>query len=154
MASFTISGASAFETMLGKLPKKMSKKIVRKSVRAAQKPVLAAAKSNAKTMVGGNMGSLIAKNIKIKAPKKQRRGQYQLGVKIVENEQFIAITKEGRRYYIPMAIEYGHGHNKERAAEPFMRNAANSNEKKAIKSLTKEIGNGIDQAVRETTNAK
>lgn len=152
-AVFKIAGADAFEQALGLLPAKMSKKIVRKSVRAGQKPTLVRAKSNANSMVGGQMGALIAKKTKIKGPKRQKRGQYSLGVVVTADDAFFEISKAGDRNYIPAAIEYGHGQDKEKAAIPFMLQAGESQRPKSLIELRKELRIGIDKAIREETRA-
>ena len=154
MAESYLTGAVEFENALKLLEKKVSKKIVRKAVRKGMKPVLKRAKSNAKTMVGGNMGDLIAANLKIRSPKKQKRGQFLLTTRVVEHEQFVHINQDGRRHFIPAAIEFGHGDNKEQIALPYMRNASDTMETKAVDEFKKEMKTGIETAVSEATSGK
>jgi len=49
----------------------------------------------------------------------------------------------GKRSFVPAAIEFGHGKNKEQAARPFMRPAADVTVRKRIDILTKEVAAGI-----------
>lgn len=144
-----VEGAKELERMLSQIGGKVSKKIVRQAVRKGLKPVLAAVKSNASTMVGGAMGAKIAKNTKIKAPKRQKRGQYLLATQVVSDPDFKHINKDGTRHWIPSAIEFGHGSSKEEAALPFMRKAADSQGDNAMNITIKELGSGIEIAAKQ-----
>ena len=85
--------------------------VLRKAIRDSQNLMKKAAKSNAKGMVGGDMGGKIADNIVLRKLKK-KKGQNGLMCMIdaVDNEDgwFIHVTKDNVRYWIPTAIEYGH----------------------------------------------
>lgn len=153
MISMNITGGRELERKLLNIERKVAKKIVRKAVRVAQKPTLLAAKASAKSMIRprvgeagelGAMGSLIANNLKIISPK-QRRGSYRLSVGIDSkaNDIFVDISKTGKRNYIPAAIEYGHGSNKEQCAIPFMRSADRSTKRAKVGMVTKELRRGI-----------
>ena len=63
--SIQLEGAKQLEKKLKSLGTKVAKKVVRKAVRKAAKPQQQATKANARSMVGGEMGALIAKNTKI-----------------------------------------------------------------------------------------
>jgi len=132
-----LEGADALERKLTTLPAKVGKKIVRTAVRKAGNVILAAAKSKARQNVTGQMGGLIAKFLVLRNQKKQRKGSFGMSVFISEkgNPQFVHVTQTGVRHYIPSAIEYGHGRNKEQAARPFMRPAFLQNQHKAEKVL-------------------
>ena len=104
-----IEGVALLEKKLLALERKIGRKIVRKAVRAGAKPMLAATKANANSMVGGEMGNLIARNLQPRAFKKQRRGQYGVATRLkTDVPEFIEESKAGRRNYIPSAIEFGH----------------------------------------------
>jgi hypothetical protein len=127
-----IENARAVQNALDAFEKKVAKKVVRQGVRAAWKPLLNRTKENARSMVGGGMGSLIAKNTQLRAFKKQKRGQYGVLVRIKPGiPEFVHISASGKRAYIPAAIEYGHarpgrggrGAAKDVAAIPFQRKA-------------------------------
>jgi len=129
-----IDNARAVQNALDKFEKKVAKKIVRRGLRAAWKPLLDRARENARALGdGGPMSSLIAKKLQLRAFKKQKRGQYGMYVRLRPGvDEFISISKTGQRSYIPAAIEYGHafpgrggkGAGKDVAARPYMRPAA------------------------------
>ena len=136
-----LSGFEGLERKLLNLERKVGKGIVRKAVRKAAKPAFDQAKQNARNMVGGKMGGLLAKNLHIRAFKKQRRGQYGIAVKIKPGiNEFIHIGKGGTRYYIPAAIEYGHD---EVMPIAFLRMAAKVTENKQKTILSTGLAAGI-----------
>lgn len=104
-----IEGAKEFEENLKTLGDRVAKKVVRKGVREGLRPMLAAEKNNALSMVGGRMGRQIAGALQIRAPKRQKRGAYTLNVQLKSGiEEFVHTAKSGKKFYIPAAIEYGH----------------------------------------------
>lgn len=145
MISVEVENAPQIEQWLKRIEQKTAKKVVRKAVRAAQRPTLATAKGLAKAMIGGEMGSLISKNIKIISPK-QKRGSYRLNVDVSNkaNDIFIVTSKSGTRNYIPAAIEYGHGSNKDQSAIPFQRTANFRTEKKKVPIFSRTLKQGIE----------
>ncbi len=143
-----IEGAEAMERLLRELPNKMSKKIVRQGVRAGQKPILVRAKENARSNVGGRLGALIARRMKIKIPKRQKPGQYLLSVQVTNDPEFIHITKDGTRHWIPVNVEYGHGPDKDQVARPYLRPAGDSEQEKAIKITSAKIAEGIEREAK------
>lgn len=154
MFSVQIEGGKLLERKLLALERKVAKKIVRSAVRKGAKVVLRATKANAKSMVGGSVGSLISKNTAVRVFKKQRRGQFGVGIKQRPGiPQFEHITKSGVRYYIPSAIEYGHalpgaGGSKQKdiAAIPFMRSAFDSTREAAKQVVINTMRAGIELA--------
>jgi hypothetical protein len=150
MISIQLEGGKELERKLKALETKVAKKVVRKAVRNALKPALAATKTNARSMVGGHMGGLIASNIVLRARKKQRRGSYAMDVRLKSESEgapaeFIHTTKKGERQNIPAAIEFGHGPGKEQVAIPFARSAADSTKAETLRIVTAEIKKGIEQ---------
>ena len=142
MIKIQIDNADAIQNALNAFENKIAKKVVRQGVRAVWKPLLDRAKANARTAVGGNMGKLIAKNLQVRAFRRQKKGAYGVYVRVRPNvPEFVSYAKgsfsslanrktTGQRAYIPVAIEYGHafpyrggGKNppKDVAARPFMR---------------------------------
>lgn len=144
-AGFVIVGAKELEANLKTLGRKVQKRVVRQAVRAAQKPLLARAKANARSISrAGRMGPLMAKNIVIKAPKKQRPGTYALHVQMRAGvDAFVHRTKGGKQYFIPALIEHGHGPTAAQAARPFLRPAADATRGEAKRILSKELRIGI-----------
>jgi len=143
-AGFVIEGAKELERNLATLEKRIQKKVVRQAVRAGQKPLLARAKANAVNRVGGTMGALIAKNLVIKAPRRQQKGMYSLHVQLRSGvSEFVHPTKSGRRHFIPADIEYGHGSDKEGAARPYARPATDATREESIRALTRALRTGL-----------
>lgn len=159
MIDVVLEGGKELERKLLALEKKTAKKVVRKAVREGLKPTHKAAKSNAKTMVGGNMGGLISKALVLRAFKKQKRGSYAMTVRTRSEKEggpkeFVHITKDGKRQFIPAAIEWGHakpgrggkkGAPKDVPAIPFMRNASDANLKKGEKIFVREVKRGVER---------
>jgi HK97 gp10 family phage protein len=156
MIQMSIQGAQEIERRLNSLEKKVAKSIVRKAVRAGAKPIHAAAKTNAKETVGGDMGSRLSKDLAVRAFKRQRRGQYGVNVRFKDDEKLVHITAQGKRQYIPAAIEYGHafagrgGKNapKDVPAVPFLRPAFDTKKDAAERAVKRELLEGIERAAR------
>ena len=140
MLSMELKGVENLDKLLAKMSDgNAAKNIMRMSLRAGSKLIEDATKSNANGMVGGNMGNRIASKITTRARKKQRRGEYQLNTLIKgDRKEFVHTTKQGKEYYIPAAIEYGHtsrGGKKQVAPIPFMRKAFDEKSKQAAKVI-------------------
>lgn len=139
-----ITGLKELNDSLLKLESNVAKKIVRKAVREGTKVINKVAKQNLRSMVGGEMGNLIAKHYKINSPK-QRKGSYFLRnwVDPKANDLFVHINvSDGTRHYIPNAIEFGHGNA---APIPAIRNAYDSQKENARNVLKKELLAGIER---------
>ena len=122
MAQFQVTGAKELERKFRQMPAKLAKKGVRTAVRAGTKHIAAAVRGEARRQVGGSMGALIARQLKVRRPKKMRRGGYGLNAILMPDDKFIFYTKgsrsslktakfvqgSGARYFIPFAIEFGH----------------------------------------------
>ncbi len=151
MGDLLITGAEEIEAKLKALERKVSKKIVRSAVRAGAKPMLKGAKNNSKVMVGGEMGSLLARNLQTRGFKRQRKGQFGVFTATKTGDdvpEFVDVAKSGQRNYIPAAIEYGHV---DRAggfvpAIPFMRNAFDTFKRLAKKRFREKLWEGIRKA--------
>jgi hypothetical protein len=156
--TFQTEGFKRFDKKLLDMDRKIAKKVVRQSVRASQKIILGQVRSNASSMVGGTMGNLISKLTTIRAPKKQRKGSYMLIVRQrPDSSEFIYYTKSivggraaGTRYYIPAAIEYGHGFpgrsgTKDVAPIPFTRIAFEQKKNAAIRQFNTSVINAINR---------
>jgi hypothetical protein len=157
MMQFTLQGDKEIERRLLELERKVGKKIVKKAVVESTKPIMKAAKANALSMVGGNMGKLISQSLVSRNPKKQRRGQYLRSVRLRSSREdsklkkskgvagFVHTTKAGKEYYIPAAIEYGHDNV---AAKPFMRAAYLTKARITQKFLADWLWRGIAAEIR------
>jgi len=155
-AGFTFTGLEQIDKQLRTLPIKAQKKVVRGAVRVALKPMLQQAKANAKALPvterwGGKMASLLARNIVIKAPRRQRPGSYSLHVQMRPGVPgFRHTAKGGQVSYVPAAIEFGHGPDKESSARPFMRPAAKGRENQVRRDFMQQMGRGLMRAALET----
>ncbi|HUV67479.1 MAG TPA: HK97 gp10 family phage protein [Sedimentisphaerales bacterium] len=175
---FKLIGARLLERKLNKLPAKVGKTVVRKALRQGAKPVQAAAKANAASLVGGTIGSQIAKSIgtRAKSAKWRRKyGAYGIFVGVDPSNKhehdfvyftggsaFSTKTRKqvvGRRHYIPNAIEYGHafpgrggGKNppKDVAAVGYMRKAYHSQGSGATQIVIREMKVGVERAAQES----
>jgi len=146
MIGMTIQGDQELERRLLNLERNTAKKVIRKASRKALKPILSSAKQNAKNMVGGTMGTLLAAGLVLRAFRKQRKGSFGLNIRLkAAIQEFIHIAKDGTRYYIPAAIEYGHD---SAAAIPFMRAAFEADKSKTIVIMHNEIWAGIKLVAR------
>ena len=144
------TGFSELEKKLTMMLPATAKKVVRRAVRKGAKPVQKAARENASSMVGGEMGTLLKKHLIVRAFKKQRRRQFGVQVRLRPDvAEFIDISKEGKRNYIPSAIEFGHvGPGGFVGAIPFMRNASDTQLANAAAIIKAEIITGILKAAK------
>jgi len=163
MISVALIGGKELERKLLELEKKVGKKIVRPAVRNAQKVLLVAIKQRLNFIAkGGGMAQKISKALTVRAQKKQKKGSYSINVQLKNDPAFIHYSKgassslttgktTGKRTYAPAAIEFGHGKNKEQAARPFMRPAADMLVRNRIEILRKEVAAGIAKIWRKKT---
>lgn len=141
-----LEGGAALEKKLLALERTVGKKIVRKAVRAGAKPVLRAIKASARSMVGGSMGALIAKNLQTRAFKKQKKGQFGAATRFKPDiPELTETSADGQRNFIPADIEFGH---EDRAggqvpAIPFMRSAFDATKRASEKAVVLELKKGI-----------
>lgn len=155
MISVSMTGGKELEHKLSELEKKVGKKIVRAGVRKAQKTLVTAIKQRLTFIAkGGGMAQKISKALQVRAPKKQKKGGYSINVQLKNDPAFVhypigssssmATGKtSGKRTYAPAAIEFGHGKNKEQAARPYMRPAADMTARQRVEILRKVIAAGI-----------
>lgn len=155
--NLTLEGGSQLQARLDAMVTRVARGTVRKAVRAAQQLVMEACKTSANA-IGGAMGPLMASLFTIKTPKRrQEKGSYSLHVLFrkgtakragYEEKGLVYEAKDGKRTFIPAAIEYGHGRNKEQAAMPFMRTAAESSRQKAFARFADVLRQGLEAAAR------
>jgi hypothetical protein len=150
-------GFEIFDAKLSRLENKVAKKIVKDATRGAAKNTLKKVKANAKSMVGGNMGNLLAKHAKIIVFKHQRRGSWgvQIGMKsgvpqfdyypVGASSSLRGRRATGKKSYIPAAIEYGHGNAR---PIPFIRSAWAVTKKGDIVIMGRLLKKGIEREAR------
>jgi len=147
--SIVLEGGAELQRKLDGLERKVSRQTIRNAIREAQKVMVEAAKISALTIVGGKMGSLIARSFALRAAKRRMaRSSYSMHVLLKANPEFRYRTKVGREHYIPAAIEYGHGRNREQAARPFMRRASESSRSKVLSRFTEILRQGIEAVAK------
>jgi len=160
-STFEIQGALQLEKNLQTLPRRVQKRVVKKAVRAGQRPMQAQARANARAIAGrgrasSGMMQKIARAIVIREPREKKPGVYTLHVQILSESQDAARKKSigvagfvhpsertGKTTYIPAAIEFGHGADKDSAALPFMRPAAYGSQAETMQILERELRAGI-----------
>lgn len=148
-----IKGLRELLNKMDTLPIKTAKSIIRKGCRRGAAVIRDQQKKNARSMIGGEMGQLIARHTSIMTPKQRRKGQYMLCVWLTKSLKFIHRRRsDGTRYYIPAAIEYGHGAPGEGGkgfktvpAIPFARNAADEKKERAFAVTVSYIGREVDR---------
>lgn len=150
-----IAGLEALDRKLRDLPLKVAKKVVRSAVRRAQKITLAAIKASTLRLPIskrwlGLRAALIAGAWELRAPRRQRSGGYALHVQLLPSPALVHESKDGRRSYIPAAIEFGHGATKDKAARPYARPAAEKARPQVEQALAEDLGRGIEKAAMES----
>jgi len=154
--SVDIRGLKELDRKLRALDNRVKGKLVRTAVKTGALVIKNQAQSNAESIVGGEMGGLLAKNLQVRAFKKRRWGSYGVSVRLKSGEiRFIWITQDGTRHYIPSDLEFGH---QDRAggmvpAIPFMRPAFDSKVRLAERTIARILGfvlaKGISITARE-----
>ncbi len=156
-SGMVLEGFEGLDKKLISLEKKVAKKIVRKATRESAKIPLKQVKANAKSMVGGKMGALLAKYAKIIVFKHQRKGSYgvQIGMKpnvpqfdywpVGASSNLTNRKSSGKKSYIPAAIEYGHGNAR---PIPFIRSAWAATKAKAVKKMGSKLREGIEREAK------
>lgn len=151
----TIEGGAQLEAKLNALGRDAAKKIGRRAVTTAAGVIRTAARQNARSMVGGEMGSQIAKHIKSFVQKRQKRFYYSRGVDVDPKGQaegiFVDIAEDGNRNYIPAAIEFGHD---DAQPIPFLKSAWKANDRRSLSVMMKSLREGIESEARKQTRSK
>lgn len=158
MTRMRLEGFEGLDRKLLALPKKVAKKIVRTATREAAKVTLKKVKSNAKSMIGGNMGALISKHAKVIVFKHQRKGSYgvQIGMKpnvpqfdyypVGATSSLSTRKTTGKKSYIPAAIEFGHD---EARPIPYIRAAWAVSKARAVKKMASVLKQGIEREAKK-----
>jgi len=162
MLSVELKGAEELRKALAGLGGAGARRVARTAIRKGAKKTLAAAKANARTEVGGEMGSLIAKYIKI-VPFSRQVARRVAGMSIM-------VSKDGNEHfvvgknYIPAALEYGHvwpgagglkGVSAAVRPRAFMRPAWDSTKHQALQAILDAMRVGIErEAKRQAAKAK
>jgi len=151
--SMELKGGRELEAKLRELPAEVALRTGRLAVRKGAEVVRHAAQVNAVSMVGGETGEAIAEAIAVQTLR-NRRGlpvAARLGIDKKTNDRFVVVSADGRRNYIPSAIEYGHDNA---AAVPFMRNAWDSTKDIALQVLLSTLWDGLRREARKKARAR
>lgn len=156
MITMELKGIRGVERKLRELAPNVRKKVVRQAVRAGGNIILPKAKENARGMpdwAGGSLGSAMASALAVRAVKRQRSGSYAMTVGYRPNVgEFIYMTADGVRYYVPAAVEFGHAkpgsggtQRKDVPPRPIIRNAFDARKERAVKEIERRLARGIEQ---------
>lgn len=148
--TFQLEGVAEFERNLATLARRVQRKIVKQAVTRALKPVQMAARANARNLRRSGtkrfrgLSSLLAKHIVIKPAQRQPPGTFSAHVMMRPGvPEFFHAAQTVGVSYIPAAIEYGHGADKDRSARPFLRPAADSRQAETLRVLERELRTGL-----------
>lgn len=156
-----IDGLDELEASLKRLAGKPAQRIVRKAVKTSQGMTLEAARNNARIMVGGRMGELIAEKLTVSVRRKINKGEVTGSVIVGRDERFVDVSKAGVRNWIPNAIEFGHrianarkGGRQKADPIPFLKTAAESTVKGKVERFIGEASKGIAKEFKKRSKAK
>lgn len=143
-ASIKLEGAEQLDALLGRLGRKEALKVAKKGTREGAKVIQAAAKANARSMIGGTMGKLISRFLTVRALTRGQRRRDEVGAGVIinkkGNDEFVDVSKSGKRNYIPNAIEFGHDNV---APRPYQRSAFDTKKLAALRRVIKVMWDGI-----------
>ncbi len=139
IVDISILGDKQLQRKLRRLATQVQKKIVKKALREAGRPVLAAAQQKAPV---GKSGRL-KKSLKLRA-RKQRRGEFGVEIRTGTRTE-LGIAADASGFY-PMSIEYGFTHarsGQKVPAQSFLRAAIDENARKAKTIIISEVRVGL-----------
>lgn len=138
-ATFVVLGDKQLQNLLRSLPAAVQKKVLAPSLRKAARLVQQAAKARSPVKTG-----LMRKSLTVNAIKGSR-GRFGSKVTFRNGDQLASVSKAGKRYFYPAAVEYGHG----RAfGKHFIRAAFNETEAAAEAVIAKEARKAIDELTK------
>jgi len=147
-----ILGDKKLGEKLKKLPLKMQKQVLRKSLRNGAKILRAAARARApvsalRTRPAGKHLKDTIKTFTGKVAKKakQKKGEVRAGIKTGTREELGILPHE--KYYYPAAVELGFFNkraNKKIRPRPFMKDALKANRKNILNNIARDIRRGIN----------
>ena len=163
--SFGVTGDKELQRKLLQLSSKFGPKIVRKGLRAGAKIILARQKAMApigkmqnRTRVKGTGARAVSHGSKqrgymkralvVRAGKKNRKGTFAVrtGFDTQRFPDLISKGKDGRKYFYPAAVEYGH---KNAQAHPFLRPAFDATKSHATRRILRLMARGIERVAKK-----
>lgn len=147
-----IEGASELERKLKQLEPKMSRKIVRKALRAGARPIQQQEKANIPAVANREHPAGVWKrSIKIRSAKRSRRGD--IGIVIQSRQEDF----EGENFYGPF-VELGHKTGRRGSpmrrqvpGKHYIRKAFETKKGAATAIISRELAAGIEAVARERT---
>lgn len=133
----SVLGSTELERQFKKLASSEQRKVARRALRKAARPIQAAAKSLAPKDLGN-----MARTIKIRAVRRSRK---HVGVIVRTGTRDDLGISDDNKWYYPAHVELGTQHL---PARPFMRPALDHNRDRSIAILRREIAAGIVAAGR------
>jgi len=147
-----ILGDKKLDAKLRKLPLKMQKQVLRKSLRNGAKKIKATARALVpvsevrKRPNGKHLKNTIRVSTgKISKRSKQRKGEVRANVLTGTREKLGILP--GEKYYYPAAVALGFFNvraNRRIRAKPFMKNALKNNKKTVLSDIARDIRRGIN----------
>lgn len=131
--SFT--GDKKLDRMLREFEPKLAKKIIRRTLRKAAKPVLETARQHAPVLTGA-----LKRSLKVRAMKRSRRNKNKYGVRVITGDDFF----KGEQFYGAF-IEFGTSRIE---AKPYLRPAYDNNKTSVRDVFRREIKKEIEQTAR------
>jgi len=110
-----VTGDKEIDRKLKVLPRVLQAKVIRSAMRLGMKEVAERARAEAPVLTG-----TMRDRIKVKAPRKKKRGSVGVDVRVDASDQLVKHTRAGKRVFYPMAVEMGHGSVQ---PDPFMHRA-------------------------------
>jgi HK97 gp10 family phage protein len=112
--SIVVTGIKEIDRKLKELEPKIQRKVLRQAMRSGMKHVFQEALMRVSVLTG-----LLKKNIKLRAMKR-KRNRVGLLVQVKSDPGLVKTSKDGKRYFYPASVEWGHGSV---PPHPFMRPA-------------------------------
>ncbi len=131
-------GDKALTKKLGLLPGRLQKKVLRKSMRDAAKPILKDIRQAISAIrVTGFHTDPLRKGMKLRSLKRSRS---RIGVMIMAPTRDVLGIPSDADYYYPAHIELGTLNNE---SQPFMREPFNDKRATTLNTIKRDVGRGI-----------
>lgn len=155
MIQANVTGHKEIKAKLDELGK-IGTKALKHATRQTQNIALRQARQNAKTMVGGDLGAKLSKDLKVTRITKNRGSYVKEEIYVKDKPEYIHVSATGNRSYIPWAVEYGHAApNDPKGLKivkpiPFIRNAHESTRRKRDDFFAAQIWKSIDKMIAKS----
>ena len=148
--TFQLEGAAELSQQLESLTRRLQLQVGDQALRTALEPLRQAVAASARSLVGGHMGELLARNLVMAKPRRRPRPGTRtqlMKLDAVVQEFIYEAKRTGKRSYIPAAIEYGHTTGGTYVPPiPFARTAADASQGEVIRILSEQLRIGLLRA--------